>query len=75
MIYYTLTIKSLLTDTPMPSQRYAIDGAILIKSIEENIQKVGIIPVTVTNIQKVGVLLVTVQNEQDGGSSSIYYTK
>ena len=42
----------------MPSQRYAIDGAIQIKSVEENEPELGVIPVTVTN-------------EQDGGSSSL----
>ena len=35
-MYYTLAIRSLLTDTPRLSQRYAIDGAIQIKSVEEN---------------------------------------
>ena len=38
------------------------DGAIQIKSVEENIQKVGIIQVTVTN-------------EQDGGEASLYCYK
>ena len=34
-----MILLSLLTDAYMPSQRYAIDGAILIKSVEENTQE------------------------------------
>ena len=42
----------------MPSQRYAIVGAILIKSVE-------VLPSTIQNEQEVGVVLVTVTNEQE----------
>ena len=42
----------------MPSQRYAIDGAILLKSVEENVQEVEGLPSTI-------------QNEQDGEVSSL----
>ena len=61
----------------MPSQRYAIDGAIQIKSVEENVQKVEVLlvtvqnnkmgeklPFTVTNIYKGEVLPSTIQNKQ-----------
>ena len=44
-----MNILTLLIDSPMPSQRYAIDGAILIKSVEENVQKVEVLLVTVQN--------------------------
>ena len=47
-----MILLSLLTDTPMPSQRYAIDGAILLKSVEENTKEVTLtrkLPSTVTN--------------------------
>ena len=38
---YTLTFLSLLTDTPTLLYDYASDGAILIKSVEENEQDGG----------------------------------
>ena len=44
-----MILLSLLTDAYMPSQRYAIDGAIQIKSVEENEQKVEVLLVTVQN--------------------------
>ena len=44
-----MILLSLLTDAYMPSQRYTIDGAIQIKSVEENEQKVEVLLVTVQN--------------------------
>ena len=38
-IYYTLAIKSLLTDTSTLLYDYASNGAILLKSVEENTQE------------------------------------
>ena len=44
-INYIMILLSLLTEASVALQRYAIDGAILIKSVE-------ILPVTVTNEQE-----------------------
>ena len=45
----------------MPSQRYAIDGAILLKSVEENTQEIEVLDL----LCKSGKLLITVTNAQD----------
>ena len=51
------------------------DGAILLKSVEENEQKVEVLLVTVQNNKMGEKLPFTVTNEQDGGGSSPYYIK
>ena len=43
----------------MPSQRYAIDGAIQIKSVEENVQEREHVALTVTNNQEIELVLAT----------------
>ena len=50
----------------MPSQRYAIDVAILIKSVEENAQEVQLIQLLL-QMNKMGkFLLLLVKNKQEG---------
>ena len=43
-----MILLSLLTDAYIQLYDYASDGAILIKSVEENEPELGVIPVTVT---------------------------
>ena len=63
-----------LTDTPMPSQKYAIDGAILLKSVEENVQEMQLIQLLL-QMNKMGehVALTCYKYVRGEASSYTYY--
>ena len=60
-----------LTDTPMPSQKYAIDGAILLKSVEENVQEMQLIQLLL-QMNKMGEVPSTLLLRINKGINSIY---